>query len=168
MRTIALVYERFLQAMALLSGLTLVWIMVAVVISVVQRNLGMQSWGWLFLSTEYGMFYMTLLGAPWLVRQRGHVHIEMLTAILPSRVLPWFSRGISLLTALICAVLAYKGVELLLLNLERGDFDVRAYFFPSWILSLAFPISFGLLTVEFSRMVFGQELLHSGVAGAHE
>jgi TRAP-type C4-dicarboxylate transport system permease small subunit len=168
MRTLALVYERFLQAMALLSGLILVWIMVAVVMSVIQRNLGMQSWAWLFLSTEYGMFYMTLLGAPWLVRQRGHVHIEMLTAVLPTRFLPSFSRAISLLTALICAVLAYKGVELVLLNLERGDFDVRAYFFPSWILSMAFPISFGLLTIEFARMVFGQQLLHSGVAGAHE
>jgi TRAP-type C4-dicarboxylate transport system permease small subunit len=168
MRTLALVYERFLQAMALLSGLILVWIMVAVVMSVIQRNLGMQSWAWLFLSTEYGMFYMTLLGAPWLVRQRGHVHIEMLTAVLPTRFLPAFSRAISLLTALICAVLAYKGVELVLLNLERGDFDVRAYFFPSWILSMAFPISFGLLTIEFARMVFGQQLLHSGVAGAHE
>lgn len=168
MRTFVAAYERFLQAMAFLSGLTLVWIMVAVVISVIQRNLGMQSWAWLFLSTEYGMYYMTLLGAPWLVHQRGHVHIEMLTAILPGRALPWFSRGVSLLTALICAVLAYKGVELVSMNLERGDFDVRAYFFPSWILSLAFPVSFGLLTVEFLRMVFGPTLLHSGVAGVNE
>lgn len=168
MRFIAIFYERFLQTMALMSGLILVWIMLAVVITVVQRNLGMQSWAWLFLSTEYGMFYMTLLGAPWLVRQRGHVHIEILTALLPANVLPAFSRLVSLLTATICAVLTYKGFELVLLNLERGDFDVRAYFFPSWILSMAFPISFGLLTVEFGRMVFGQELLHTGVAGAHE
>jgi len=154
--------------MAFVSGLTLVWIMVAVVISVVQRNMGMQSWAWLFLSTEYGMFYMTLLGAPWLVRQRGHVHIEMLTATLPAKLLPMFSRLVSLLTCLICAILALKGVELVMLNLERGDFDVRAYFFPSWILSMAFPISFGLMAIEFGRMVFGQQLLHSGVAGVNE
>ena len=168
MRHLITVYERFLQAMAFVSGLTLVWIMVAVVISVVQRNLGMQSWAWLFLSTEYGMFYMTLLGAPWLVRQRGHVHIEMLTATLPAKLLPMFSRLVSLLTCLICAFLALKGVELVMLNLERGDFDVRAYFFPSWILSMAFPISFGLMAIEFGRMVFGQQLLHSGVAGVNE
>jgi TRAP-type C4-dicarboxylate transport system permease small subunit len=168
MRHITTVYERFLQTMAFVSGLTLVWIMVAVVISVVQRNMGMQSWAWLFLSTEYGMFYMTLLGAPWLVRQRGHVHIEMLTATLPAKLLPMFSRLVSLLTCLICAILALKGVELVMLNLERGDFDVRAYFFPSWILSMAFPISFGLMAIEFGRMVFGQQLLHSGVAGVNE
>jgi TRAP-type C4-dicarboxylate transport system permease small subunit len=168
MRHLISVYERFLQAMAFVSGLTLVWIMVAVVISVVQRNLGMQSWAWLFLSTEYGMFYMTLLGAPWLVRQRGHVHIEMLTATLPPKLLPMFSRLVSLVTCLICAILALKGVELVMLNLERGDFDVRAYFFPSWILSMAFPISFGLMAIEFGRMVFGQQLLHSGVAGVNE
>jgi TRAP-type C4-dicarboxylate transport system permease small subunit len=75
---------------------------------------------------------------------------------------------VSLLTCLICAILALKGVELVMLNLERGDFDVRAYFFPSWILSMAFPISFGLMAIEFGRMVFGQQLLHSGVAGVNE
>jgi C4-dicarboxylate transporter, DctQ subunit len=65
MRTIQLLYEKFLLAMVLIAGATLVWLMVAVVLSVLQRNLGIQPWAWLFLSTEYGMFYLTLLGAPW-------------------------------------------------------------------------------------------------------
>lgn len=168
MRSIQFVYEKFLQAMVIIAGLTLVWLMIAVVLSVVQRNLGFQSWAWLFISTEYGMFYLTLLGAPWLVRKRGHVHIELLTASLPSQYLNVFSRLIALIAVLICAVLAFKGYELVALNLERGDLDVRAYFFPTWILSLAFPISFGLMAVEFARFVFGSEILHTGVAGVQE
>lgn len=168
MRSIQLAYEKFLQAMVVIAGLTLVWLMVAVVISVLQRNMGIQSWAWLFVSTEYGMFYLTLLGAPWLVRKRGHVHIELLTASLPSQYLNGFSRLIALIATLICAVLAFKGVELVMLNLERGDLDVRAYFFPTWMLSLAFPVSFGLMTVEFARFVFGSEVLHTGVAGVQE
>lgn len=168
MRSIQLIYDKFLQAMVLVAGVTLVWLMTAIVLSVLQRNLGMQSWAWLFLSTEYGMFYLTLLGAPWLVRQRGHVHIELLTASLPAAYLPMFSRLIALIAALICAVLAFKGYELVTMNLERGDMDVRAYFFPTWMLSLAFPVSFGLMTIEFLRFVFGQDVLHTGVAGVQE
>jgi C4-dicarboxylate transporter DctQ subunit len=47
------------------------------------RNLGVQPFAWLFTSAEYALFYMTMLGAPWLVRERGHVHIELVTAALP-------------------------------------------------------------------------------------
>jgi len=168
MRSIRFVYEKFLQAMVVLAGMTLVWLMLAVVISVIQRNLGIQSWAWLFISTEYGMFYLTLLGAPWLVRKRGHVHIELLTASLPGRYLNAFSRLIALLAALICLIMALKGLELVMTNIERGDLDIRAYFFPTWILSLAFPISFALMTVEYARFVFGSEIMHTGVAGALE
>jgi len=168
MQLVRLIYEKFLLAMVVIAGLTLVWLMVAVVLSVLQRNFELQPWGWLFVSTEYGMFYLTLLGAPWLVRKRGHVHIELITATLPQRYLNIYSRLISLLAAVICAVLALKGYELMIMNLERGDLDVRAYFFPTWILSLAFPISFGLMTIEFLRLVWGSERLHTGVAGAHE
>ena len=68
----------------------------------------------------------------------------------------------------VCAILAWKGIELVLTNLERGDFDTRAYYFPRWLLSIAFPLSFGLMAVEFFRFVFGSELMHSGEAGIHE
>ncbi|MGA0923539.1 MAG: TRAP transporter small permease, partial [Lutimaribacter sp.] len=55
-----------------------------------------------------------------------------------------------------------------LTNIARNDYDVRAYYFPRWILTISFPISFGLMAVEFSRFVFGRDLMHSGEAGIHE
>jgi C4-dicarboxylate transporter, DctQ subunit len=72
------------DAMAVIAAGMLVWLMVAIVWSVddAQRR-GCSPIAWLFTSTEYGMLYMTMLGAPWLVRERGHVHIELVTAALP-------------------------------------------------------------------------------------
>jgi len=78
------------------------------------------------------------------------------------------SRLVAVICVATCAILAWKGAEMFLTNIERNDFDVRAYYFPKWILSLAFPVSFGLMAVEFSRFVFGDELMHSGEAGIHE
>lgn len=70
-------YTALLRSMAFVAGATLVWLMVSVVLSVVMRNLGLQPFAWLFTSAEYGLLYMTMLGAPWLVREKGHVHIEL-------------------------------------------------------------------------------------------
>lgn len=161
-------YDALLYAMAALAGAVLVWLMVAVVGSVAMRNAGLQPFAWLFTSTEYGMLYLTMLGAPWLVRERGHVHIELLTAALPPRAGRVLSRAVAALCVLVSAVLAWKGAELVATNIARNDYDVRAYFFPRWLLTIAFPLSFGMMAIEFARFVAGERLLHSGEAGIHE
>ncbi|MEM9765430.1 MAG: TRAP transporter small permease [Pseudomonadota bacterium] len=168
MQAVSRAYLTILNGMALIAAAVLVWLMVAIVMSVTMRNLGLQPFAWLFTSTEYGLLYMTMLGAPWLVREKGHVHIELATAALPRPAARLVSRLVAALCVVVTVVLAWKGVELCLQNIERGDFDVRAYFFPRWILTIAFPISFGFMAIEFARFVTGPDLLHSGEAGIHE
>ncbi|WP_103333232.1 TRAP transporter small permease [Pseudotabrizicola formosa] len=161
-------YDRLVDGMALTAAILLVWLMVAVTASVVMRNLGAQPFAWLFTSTEYAMLYITMLGAPWLVRQRGHVHIELVTAALPAPARIALSRAVAAACTLICLYLGWKGYQLVQTNLARGDFDVRSYYFPRWLLTIAFPVSFGLMAVECARFVFGREVMHSGEAGIHE
>jgi TRAP-type C4-dicarboxylate transport system permease small subunit len=168
MRVISRVYDALLYTMALVSAATLIWLMVSVVLSVVMRNIGVQPWAWLFTSAEYGILYMTMLGAPWLVRERGHVHIELVTAALPSAVRRIVSRTVAAACVAVSLVLAWYGLQLFLTNIERNDFDVRAYFYPRWMLTITFPIAFSFMAVEFARFVFGPELMHSGEAGIHE
>ena len=161
-------YAALLYAMAVVAGVTLVWLMVSVITSVLMRNLGMQPFAWLFTSAEYGLLYMTMLGAPWLVREKGHVHIELVTSALPENLRRVVSRIVALACVAVCVILAGKGIDLLLTNIERGDYDTRAYYYPRWLLTITFPLSFGLMAVEFSRFVFGSDLMHTGEAGIHE
>jgi TRAP-type C4-dicarboxylate transport system permease small subunit len=168
MEQIGRAYRGLLYAMAGSAGAMLIWLMISVITSVMMRNLGMQPFAWLFTSSEYAILYMTMLGAPWLVREKGHVHIELVTAALPPAARRVVSRGVAAACVAVCAVLAWKGAELLITNITRNDLDVRAYYFPKWILTLAFPVSFGLMTIEFGRFVFGKDLMHSGEAGIHE
>jgi TRAP-type C4-dicarboxylate transport system permease small subunit len=168
MRPVIRAYDALLYTMAFLAAAALVWLMVSVVLSVAMRNFGLQPFAWLFTSAEYGLLYMTMLGAPWLVREKGHVHIELVTAALPPRVRRVVSRAVALACVAVSLILAWYGLELVLTNIERNDFDVRAYFYPRWLLTITFPIAFSFMAIEFARFVFGRELLHSGEAGIHE
>ena len=168
MRHLIRIYDWLLSLMALIAAMTLVWLMVSVVISVMMRNFGIQPFAWLFTSSEYGLLYMTMLGAPWLVREKGHVHIELVTAALPPALRRIVSRLVAGLCVAVSLILAWYGLELFLTNIERNDFDVRAYFYPRWLLTITFPIAFSFMAVEFARFVFGSELMHSGEAGIHE
>ncbi|WP_170523474.1 MULTISPECIES: TRAP transporter small permease [unclassified Ruegeria] len=162
------IYDGVLFGMAIIAGLLLVWLMLSVITSVLMRNAGLQPFAWLFTSAEYGLLYMTMLGAPWLVREKGHVHIELVTAALPVGLRRIVSRTVAGACVLVCLILAWQGADLVLTNIERGDYDTRAYYFPRWMLTIAFPLSFGMMVIEFSRFVFGPELMHSGEAGIHE
>jgi len=168
MQHLTRLYSYILYGMAFVAAGMLVWLMIAVIVSVAMRNFGMQPYAWLFTSTEYALLYMTMLGAPWLVREKGHVHIELVTAALPPVLRRIVSRGVALACVLVSLILAWKGFDLFQTNIARNDYDVRAYYFPRWILTISFPICFGLMAVEFARFVFGQELMHSGEAGIHE
>lgn len=168
MRLVVRAYDGLVSLMALVAAGMLVWLMVSILVSVTMRNLGLQPMAWLFTSSEYALLYMTMLGAPWLVRRKGHVHIELVTAALPPRARRLLSRAVALGCVVVCAILTWKGIDLVQTNIARMDFDVRAYFFPRWLLTIAFPVSFGLMAIEFARFAFGRELLHSGEAGIHE
>jgi len=168
MRALTRVYDALLYTMAFLAATTLVWLMVSVVVSVLMRNLGLQPFAWLFTSAEYGLLYMTMLGAPWLVREKGHVHIELVTAALPPALRRVVSRAVALACVAVSGILAWYGLDLVLTNIERNDFDVRAYFYPRWLLTITFPIAFTFMAIEFARFVFGPDLMHSGEAGIHE
>ena len=168
MQPIFKAYTALLYAMALVAGATLIWLMVSVIVSVLMRNAGLQPFAWLFTSAEYGLLYMTMLGAPWLVREKGHVHIELVTAALPDGLRQVVSRSVAGLCVVVSLILAWKGFELFQTNIERSDFDVRAYYVPRWILTISFPIAFGMMAIEFARFVFGSDLMHSGEAGIHD
>lgn len=158
-------YNRLVDALAALSGVMLLWLMVAVVSSVVIRNLGLQPPAWLFSSTEYSMFYLTLLGAPWLVREKGHVYIEVAITHLPPKVLNVVTRLVMFLCAGISFVLAWKGLELVISNIQNNDYDVRTYFIPMWIFTVAYPVSFLLMGLEFTRFMFSKDSFHNSETG---
>ncbi len=64
MRAVIRAYDALLYTMAFVAAVTLVWLMVSVVMSVLMRNLGLQPFAWLFTSAEYGILYMTMLARP--------------------------------------------------------------------------------------------------------
>jgi len=49
------------------------------------RNLGYQSSAHFFTFTEYALLVVPCLGAPWLVREKGHVYVEILLMALSDR-----------------------------------------------------------------------------------
>ena len=61
-----------------------------------------------------------------------------------------------------------KGAELVITNIQRGDYDVRTYFVPMWIFTITYPISFLCMAVEFIRFIFSERPFHATSIGVEE
>jgi TRAP-type C4-dicarboxylate transport system permease small subunit len=167
-RTIAALYRRLLELLAVVAGVLLAAMALAIVVDVVVRNLGLQPPAHTLTLTEYGLLYVTMLAAPWLVREKGHVHIELLTAALSPRARFWLTRVVYALCVVTCVVIFYFALEVTIDQWRRAVIDVRSFDMPRWLLTASMPLSFGLMAIEFGRYLIGLDSMHTGQAGIHE
>lgn len=162
-------YDALIHGMAWLAGALLVLMFVAIVADVVLRNLGWQSSAHLFTFTEYALLMVPCFGAPWLVRERGHVFVEIGLSALPDAARRKAVVGIGLLCILICLVLAWYGAEVTLRNFQKNDIDMRSFDTPRWLLVMCIPLGFFFMATEFARHLWrGQDFLGSMVDSAGE
>ena len=162
--------DRICDLLAILAGIYLVAIMFGIVLNAVARTLHFSgTWAsHLFTFAEFGLLYIVMAASPWLVREKGHVFIELISAIVPKAFQRPYSRVISGLCVVICLVLVWYTWGATAKAYRFGDAEMRSLDMPKFLLLGAMPICFALMAVQFCRFVFGRETLHSGEAGVHE
>ena len=130
-------------------------IFVMIVIDVSIRMSGITPPAFTLAVVEYSLLWFAMCSAPWLVRERGHVVIEALVAILPEVVRNALAKIVYLLCAAIAALFAFYSTQLLLEALATMEADVRGIDMPLWSKYVPMPIAFSLMTLEFLMYLFG-------------
>lgn len=148
-------YDRAIYAMGWLAGFLLVAVMVMIVAEVVIRNppFSLQSPWWLFTFTEYSLLLIPCLGAPWLVREKGHVFVEIVLMYLSPRRRRAATRVIGAACIVICLVLAWYGAEVAVRDYVESRQDTRAVDVPRWMVVMWIPIAFFFMATEFARFL---------------
>ena len=148
--------------MAWFAGALMAGMFAAIVVDVVLRNLGWQSSAHLFTFTEYALLMVPCFGAPWLVREKGHVFVEIVLNALRPAARRRLLLAIGVVCIVVCLVLAWYGVQVSLRNFELGDKDVRSFDAPRWALVACIPIGFFFMATEFARhLLRGEDFLGS-------
>ena len=144
----------------MLAGVLMAAMMATICIDVALRNLGYQSSAHFFTFSEYALLLIPCLGAPWLVREKGHVYVEIVLMYLDADRRRIAMRLIGVLCVAVCLALAWYGGEVTVLSFMRNDMDVRSLDMPRWMLVGFIPLSFGMMAIEFIRfMVRGENFL---------
>ncbi len=146
-------YDRLIVSLAGIAGLLIAAVCLVIVYDVVARNLGLQPPASTVALTEYSLLYFTMFAGPWLVRQRGHIVVEIVHARLPEHMRRIVDRLILVACAAIALVVAAIAAVLAVEAAARGEVEVRSLDAPRWALFGPMSAGFALMGVEFLRLL---------------
>jgi TRAP-type C4-dicarboxylate transport system permease small subunit len=150
-------YDRLIAGLATLAGLLIAGICILIAWDVLARNVGWQPPASTVALTEYALLYFTMAAAPYLVRCRGHIVVEVLYQRLGRNARRGLDMIIPLACAVICALVTVLAMLLAAEAWQRGEIDVRSLDTPRWLLFAPLAAGFGLMSIEFLRLVWRRE-----------
>lgn len=125
-------FDALIDALALAAAALLCGLVVLILVDVGARYLRLFSIPWSFEATEYALYAITFLGAPWVLREEGHIAIELVVERLaagPRRVV---RRIADILGATVCMVLFFFACRVAWRSYESGTLVHKSFIFPEW------------------------------------
>lgn len=160
LKAIIRAYNTLIAGLAVLAGAAIAVAFLLIVIDVGMRATGFRPPAFTIATVEYLLLYFTLLAAPWLVREKGHVYVDALISRLPGGARHVLEKAVYLLCTAVPLIFTYYAGLLLVDAASSGMFEERAIDIPLWLLYAPMPIGFGLVAIEFARLLFGADTLY--------
>ena len=143
-------FGRLLNFLAILAALTLLAMVVMITADIILRNLTRTGFPWANEVSEYALYVITLLTAPWLLRRGQHVRIDLVLTLVPLR-LAWLMEALGDVVGFaVCLVMMRYGLKMTLDSAMLGSITIKNLVFPEWWLLWPLPVCFALLAIEFA------------------
>jgi TRAP-type C4-dicarboxylate transport system permease small subunit len=140
---------RLFDLLAVAAALILLAMVVLVTADIVLRNTARVGFAWANEITEYALYLITLLTAPWLLRRGQHVRIDMALVLVPPR-LAWLMEAAADIVGLAASlVLIWYGSVMTAQSARLGSLTIKNLVFPEWWLLWPLPLCFVLIAIEF-------------------
>jgi TRAP-type C4-dicarboxylate transport system permease small subunit len=156
-------YDRVIDGMAALGAAMIVLMALWITYEVIARYAFNAPTIWVTDLSEYTMLYATFLAAPWLVREGGHVQVDILVSRLSTRHQHALRVITCLLAAAASAVLLWQGVEATWDTFSRNQHMARAWAIPRWTILVIIPLGSFFMVLEWLRAA-----VRAGRAGSSE
>lgn len=159
MRAFFRAYDAIIDGLAWLCGAALAAVTVMVIVAVVMRATGLGEPDWILPTTEYMMLFIGTLGAPWLLREHGHVVIDVVHLSVSPAARRVLAHLVAIGSLALCVLLVYHSVPVM--RAVWGEYEMRAYMMPKALLVGPVALAFLLLAIGFLRALIGASDLYA-------
>lgn len=163
MERLSAAYGKLLSALALAACAILFLMTLMICADVLLRNVpilpGVQGLAWSNEVSEAALYLITMLTAPWLLRQGRHIRVDVVLRIVP-RKFGWYCEWAADFLGLgCCLTMAASGWRAASASYQAGSMSIKTLVTPEWWLLAPLPAAFLLLAIE---MAFRMRRLRLG------
>ena len=146
-------FGKGIEALALIASVALLAMVAIICADVLTRNVAIpglpRGVAWSNEVSELLLYAITLLAAPWLLREGRHIRVDIVLRALPARAAyacEWLADVIGFVS---CLWLVVYGASAAWKSQQSAALSIKTLVMPEWWFLAPLPICFALLAVEF-------------------
>ena len=146
-------FGALIEALAVVASLLLLAMMLIICGDVFLRNVAVPGLpaglAWSNEISELMLYLLTMLAAPWLLREGRHIRVDIVLRVLPPK-LAYACEWIADLLGLGCCLwMVWYGGAVAARSYTSAAQSIKTLVMPEWWLLVPLPICFALLAIEF-------------------
>jgi TRAP-type transport system small permease protein len=158
-------FGRVFDVLASLASAILLAMVGVVTADILLRDFFGSGIPWANEVSEYALYVITVLTAPWLLRRGQHVRIDIILTMVPPQI-AWLMEALGdVFGFAVCLVLVRYGLSMSYDSWITGSTTIKNLIFPEWWLLTLLPACFILLAIEFifrfHRLLVGERTRRS-------
>ena len=150
------VFDRTIEILALLGILSIVAMMFLINADVLMRYFLNSPITGAYEISEILIVLSSFLGAAWILRQGGHIKVDILVNQLNPRAKKLYGFIISIVGAIVCLIIFLYGTVTTWHHFQRGVLLIGAFTIPKAPLLMVIPVTGLSLFIQFLRSGYGE------------
>jgi TRAP-type C4-dicarboxylate transport system permease small subunit len=147
--------DKTVNGLAILAGILLCLLTLLICVDALGRTLvrlfGTSQWGytlpWTLEISEYALYFITFLGAPWVLQRKGHIAIDLLVHATEQRFGHRLRATADIIGFGVCLILFYFSCKVWWISFSEKILIHETFVFREWTIITLAPISFLLMAV---------------------
>jgi len=148
-------FDRILDYLFILAGALLVFSTFSVCLMVFSRYFLNQPMGWIVEINEYIILHTAFLVAAFVLRQEGHVKMDILLERFPLKVQLAVNIITSIVSTLVCCIFTWFGAKVTLELYQKQTLTATVLELPKYLFTIVIFLGSFLLVIQFIRRTCG-------------
>ncbi|MCK5164344.1 MAG: TRAP transporter small permease [Desulfobacula sp.] len=145
------IIDMILIGFAWLSGILMIFSLVSVCIDVVMRYFFNNPSGWILQISEYILLYIPFLSAAYVLKEDGHIKVDILLNFLGKRAEAVLNTVTSILGACVLFILTYYGTIITYDFYVRKVPTLKYLKIPEFLIIIVIPVGCFMFALQFIR-----------------
>jgi len=148
-------FDTIIVVLFWMGGGLLVFATIGTCVDVVLRYSVNRPISWMLEITEYIMLYIPFLGAAFVLKENGHIRIDLVLTFLGERSRGWLNVVTSSVGGVVMLIYTWFGAQVTLDYFKRGVPSLESLKTPMFLILMIIPIGGLLFSIQFFRQMKG-------------